>query len=287
MNRHERRGSSPLQIYLHDLEATPLLEAQQERELAGRIAAGDPAARDHLARANLRLVVALARGYLGRGLSLEDLVAEGNLGLMQAVAKFDPVHGTRFSTYAACWIKQAICHALTNTAATIRLPAYMVHLLRQWRRAERRLARDLGSAPGPERVAAELGLTALQRELVARALCTRHLRGQRGCPDEDPWSAEEVPAGVEAPEARVEAEDLRRDLRRRLGRLDDRERAVLTLRFGLDGEDPLSPRQIGQRLGVTREWVHKLELRAVRKLDDAEVPCGLRPRRAARTLQPA
>ena len=135
------RGDSvqtPLETYLREINETALLTAQDERDLAGRIADGDVQARDRMVRANLRLVVNIARGYTGKGLSLQDLIEEGNLGLLRAVEGFDPAVGTRFSTYASYWIKQSIKRALINSAKTIRIPAYMVELLSKWRRATAR-----------------------------------------------------------------------------------------------------------------------------------------------------
>ena len=140
----EANSSSPLQIYLHDINDTPLLSATEERELAVQVALGDPYAREHMVKANLRLVVNIARGYLGKGLSLEDLIEEGNLGLMRAVEGFDGMMETRFSTYASYWIKQSIRRAVMNHGKPIRLPAYMVSLLSKWRRASAVLADRLG-----------------------------------------------------------------------------------------------------------------------------------------------
>ena len=141
--RGGKKGASlqtPLETYLREINETSLLTAQDERDLAGAIADGDVRARDRMVRANLRLVVNIARGYTGKGLSLQDLIEEGNLGLLRAVEGFDPAVGTRFSTYASYWIKQSIKRALVNTAKTIRIPAYMVELLSKWRRATARLA---------------------------------------------------------------------------------------------------------------------------------------------------
>src|SRR3989454_12212012 len=144
---------SPLETYLREINETPLLKAEEEKELAYRIEEGDNQARDHLVRANLRLVVNIARSYIGKGLSLQDLIAEGNLGLLRAVEGFDPTMNTRFSTYASFWIKQSIKRALVNTAKTIRIPAYMVELLSKWRRASAKLQDELGRAPTQEEIA--------------------------------------------------------------------------------------------------------------------------------------
>src|SRR5437868_14995208 len=137
---------TPLETYLREINETPLLSAEQERELAYRIEDGDSEARDRMVRANLRLVVNIARHYTGKGLSLQDLIAEGNLGLLRAVEAFDPSMNTRFSTYASYWIKQSMKRAVVNTAKTVRLPAYMVQLLNDWRRAADRLQDELGRA---------------------------------------------------------------------------------------------------------------------------------------------
>jgi RNA polymerase primary sigma factor len=221
-------------------------------------------------QSNLRLVVKIARDYLGRGLVLDDLIGEGNIGLIRASEEYDPSFGTRFSTYASYWIKQAIRHALINTTATIRLPAHMVGLLTKWRRAERALTRDFGFSPSPDQIAVFLVLTESQRDLIDKARRATQLRFEGGGGEaEGGWCPDESSESQESPDATLEADDDRKDLMRRMERLDDRERAILALRFGLEGELPLTWKEIGRRLGVTREWVRKIELRAVRKLDDS------------------
>ena len=157
--RREFNPASPLQIYLQDINDTPLLSAEQERELADRVAAGDPYAREHMVKANLRLVVNIARGYLGKGLSLEDLIEEGNLGLMRAVEGFDGRMETRFSTYASYWIKQSIRRSVMNNGKPIRLPAYMVSLLSKWKRATAILTDRMGRVPTPDEVGKALRLS--------------------------------------------------------------------------------------------------------------------------------
>ncbi|MGE5755873.1 MAG: RNA polymerase sigma factor RpoD/SigA [Planctomycetaceae bacterium] len=259
-----------LNIYLREIKGDPLLTATEEKTLAEAIARGDVEARTRLIQANLRLVVKIARDYVGRGLVLDDLIGEGNLGLIRAAEEFDPRFGTRFSTYASYWIKQAIRHALINTTATIRLPAHMVGLLTKWRRAERALCREFGYAPSPDQVAVYLGLTESQRELVEKALRASQLRLESGGSEVGGgWSPDESSEASESPDSMLEADDERKDLMHRMERLDERERAILALRFGLGGELPLTLKEVGHRLGVTREWVRKIELRAVRKLDDS------------------
>jgi RNA polymerase primary sigma factor len=234
--------------------------------------------------ANLRLVVKIARDYVGRGIPLDDLIGEGNLGLIRASQEYDPAFGTRFSTYASYWIKQAICHALINTTATIRLPAHMVGLMTRWRRAERSLCRELRRAPTFEEVAAVLGLSETQKTLVSRAQQARQLKLESGLAGEvNRWSPEEAIDRRDRPESALEDQDERERLMSRLERLDERERTILSLRYGLEGAVPLTLKEIGRRLGVTREWVRKIELRAVRKLDDRK-PESLPPRRSARRM---
>src|SRR5438552_17572652 len=152
------------------MNETALLTAKDEQDLAHLIALGDVRARDRMVRANLRLVVNIARGYTGKGLSLQDLIEEGNLGLLRAVEGFDPAVGTRFSTYASYWIKQSIKRALINTAKTIRIPAYMVELLSKWRRASARLAEELGRTPTPEEIARVLGLARKKLPIIKKAI---------------------------------------------------------------------------------------------------------------------
>ncbi|MBV8487421.1 MAG: RNA polymerase sigma factor RpoD/SigA [Planctomycetaceae bacterium] len=263
-----------LQSYFREINEVALLSAAEEQCLAEAIAGGDTDARRRMIQANLRLVVKIARGYLGRGMVLDDLIGEGNLGLIRAAEEYDPRYGTRFSTYASYWIKQAIRHALINTTMTIRLPAHMYGLLTKWRRAERMLCREFGRAASFDEVAAQLGLTEAQKSLVAKARRASHLKLESGLSDEEgSWSPDESTDGSPEPDVAFELNDERAEILRRLDRLDERERQVLLLRFGLTGEFPLTLKEIGHRLGVTREWVRKIELRAVNKLQDT-VPGG-------------
>jgi RNA polymerase primary sigma factor len=277
VRRASHAPTSSLDLYLREIQCDALLTSAEETSLALAIAAGDRDAKARMIRANLRLVVKIARDYMNRGLSLEDLIGEGNLGLIRACQEFNPSYNVRFCTYAAHWIKQSIRHALTNTTATIRLPAHMVGILGKWRRAERLLARDLGREPRPDEIVAHLGLTSSQRELVAHALRSSHLCRDGVRDDEDSWCSDEATAPLAPPDAALEAAEDRRELMRRLERLDDRERAVVTLRYGLGGGTPMTLREVGRKLGVTREWVRKIELRAVRKLDDDYAPPETRP----------
>jgi RNA polymerase primary sigma factor len=282
--------SHDLQSYFRDINEVSLLSADEERELAAAIAGGDDDARARMIGANLRLVVRIARDYLGRGLVLDDLIGEGNLGLIRAVEEFDPRFGTRFSTYASYWIKQSIRHALINTTATIRLPAHMVGLLTRWRRAERVLTRDLGRAPTFDEVAEQLDLTETQKGLVAKARRANQLKLESGVGDDDEyWSPDDSIDPAVGPTSALESSDERTDLLRRLECLDDRERLVVRLRYGLEGATPLTLKEIGAQLGITREWVRKIELRAVSKLENAArepVAAKPAPARAADRCNP-
>jgi RNA polymerase primary sigma factor len=270
-NRAQDRGvPTSLGLYFREIKDDALLTAAEEAELAGAIARGDSNARSRMIRANLRLVVKIAQEFVGRGIPLDDLIGEGNLGLIRAAEEFDPRFGTRFSTYASYWIKQAIHHALINTTATIRLPAHMVGLLTKWRRAERALGRETGRHPTFEEVASHLRLTETQKSLVAKARQAGQVKLESGLSaDAGRWSQDGSIDRPESPESLLEADDERAILLRRMNRLDDRERAILAWRYGLEGELPLTLKEIGRRLGVTREWVRKIGLRAVRKLADA------------------
>jgi RNA polymerase primary sigma factor len=279
--------SDSLSLYLREIKDESLLSAEEECTLAEAISHGDDQARSRMIRANLRLVVKIARDYVGRGLVLEDLIGEGNLGLIRASEEFEPRFGTRFSTYASYWIKQAIRHALINTTSTIRLPAHMVGLLTRWRRAERAIYREQGRTPSFGEVAQVLGLSETQRSLVAKACQARQLKLQnRLAAGGSRWPPDESSDDYQRPEAVLEADEERRALWRRMERLDPRERAILALRYGLEGELPLTLKEIGRRMGVTREWVRKIELRAMRKLDEdrTDLPArGVHERRAAPT----
>jgi RNA polymerase primary sigma factor len=246
----------------------PRLSSDEEIELAARVARGDHQARNHMVQANLGLVHAIAKEFRGRGLEADDLIGEGNLGLIRAAEEFDPGFGTRFSTYAAYWIKEAIHHALMNTTATIRLPAWMVGLLTRWRRAERALGRELGRTPGFDELATSLGLSDRQRTMVARALDAVRLRLEGSYADGAGERILARAADRHPVDEQAEAEEDRALLRSRMGRLDERERLIVSSRYGLEGDPPLTFKQIGRRLGITRKWVRKLEIRALCKLGD-------------------
>ncbi|QEH35798.1 RNA polymerase sigma factor SigA [Aquisphaera giovannonii] len=274
-----RTDVDPGRIYDRDMRRMDLLSEEEERRLGAAAARGDREARRRLVEANLRLVGRIAAQFRGRGVDYEDLIGEGNLGLIRAAEGYDPRFGTRFGTYASYWIKQAIRHALSSKAATIRLPLHMYRLLSAWRRAERLLGRDLGHAPSFDEVAAHLGLTEARKRMVEEARRACRIRSGSGRGGEGgEWSHDEAVDASDAPEADLERADEHAEVLRRMGRLDPRERMVLALRFGLDGDPPRSPREIGLRLGVSRQWVRTIQLGAVRKLLPEAPRAALRAR---------
>ena len=243
--------------YLQDINATALLDARQEKELARRVREGDPAARHRMVRANLRLVVKIARAYTGKGLSLEDLIEDGNLGLLQAVERFDPGRGTRFGTCAYYWIKESINQGLINAARTIRFPAYVVRLLARWRHARARLRDELGRAPAEEEVARELQLPGNQLGIIQKALRVCDAAVPEDAEAGTPLSELAV-ADEPAPGAGLSGAEERARLLALLDRMPVRDSTVLCLRFGLSGAEPMTLNQIGQRLGLTRERVRQI-----------------------------
>jgi len=259
------RGRELLALYLRDIAKVPLLTPEQEQELARRVQAGDAAAERQLTEANLRLVVRVARRYLNRGLSLLDLIEEGNLGLLHAVRKFQPGRGTRFSTYAVWWIRQAVTRALANQARTIRLPVHVELLLGQYAKKKNALTQELGRAPTSQEIAKALGQPLEEIEHLERVsqrpVSLDAPTGQDGgtlqdvVKDDDP-----LPGGLAA------ALRARDDLAGVLQDLPDQERTVVSLRFGLSGEPPLTLEAIGKRLGVTRERVRQVQVAALQRL---------------------
>jgi RNA polymerase primary sigma factor len=259
--------TDPVRLYLRDIAQVPLLTAQEEVLLAQRIEQGDMDALQRFVRANLRLVVSIAKRYLGRGLSLLDLVQEGNLGLMRAVEKYDWTRGYRFSTYATWWIRQAITRAISDQGRTIRLPVHVTDSITRYRRSLAQLTQELGRPPLPEELAEAMSIQPEKLEQIIQA-------AQRTISLDTPFSSEdETNLGdiiadevTRGPQQEAEEVLLQRDVAEVLECLNPRQRLVLQLRFGLGTGTPHTLAEVGDQLNISRERVRQLENEALRKL---------------------
>jgi RNA polymerase primary sigma factor len=256
-----------LRLYLRSIGQVELLTAAQEVELAKRIERGDMLAKRQMVEANLRLVVSIAKGYLGRGLSFLDLIQEGSLGLIRAVEKFDYRRGYKFSTYATWWIRQAVTRAIADKARTIRIPVHMVEKLNRVAHVERQLVQRLGREPEPTEIAAELRWSLEEvRDILRVAQLPVSLEKPIG--DEDESELGDFVADEEVTQPFEEAsEHLQREgVRRALAALPERERQVIELRYGLSGLEPLTLEEVGRTFGVTRERIRQIETNTLKKL---------------------
>lgn len=262
---------SDLQLYLRQINQTPLLTPLEEKHLGWRVINdNDREARDRLVRANLRLVVSIAKNYTNRGLHLTDLIEEGNIGLIRAVEGFDPAQGARFSTYASWWIKQAIKRALINAGQLINIPAYMVEHIAKWKQASHELEVELGRTPTLNELADVMKLPVKKVMIIRRAVramsCTSQMGGGG---DDDSFNLSELFADSrnDQPDETILHDDEVATIRKLLEAIDDREAIVLRLRYGLDGQPPLTLKEIGSQLSLTRERVRQIECEALRKLN--------------------
>jgi RNA polymerase primary sigma factor len=269
-------SADSVQSYLKEIATVSLLSAADEVRLAKLIERGDQRAKDALIEANLRLVVSIAKRHVGRGLTLLDLIQEGNLGLIRAVEKFDWRKGFKFSTYATWWIRQAISRAITDQGRTIRIPVHMADVINRVARTRRELMAEFGREPTSEEVGQALKMKPqkveevqrLMRETVSLETPIGEADASLGdfIEDEDTPQPDEIAADAM----------MKRDIRRILDGLPERERRILELRFGLTGEEPMTLEQVGKRLGVTRERIRQMELKTLRRLQSFRLAKSLR-----------
>jgi RNA polymerase primary sigma factor len=266
----KRRKIDPVQMYLKEIGRVDFLTADEEKELAKRIEKGDLEAKKHLARANLRLVVSIAKRYIGRSpnLTILDLIQEGNLGLFRAVEKFDWRKGYKFSTYATWWIRQAISRALADQSRTIRIPVHMVETLSKYNKVKRRLLKSLGRPPLPEEIAAEMGIEVEKvHHLMKISQRTVSLEAPVGDDENDSVLAEFIKDEKSTPPSLDAARTL---LREKLGEilvdLTEREQKILAMRFGLEDSITHTLEEVGREFGVTRERIRQIEAKALEKI---------------------
>ena len=261
------RMNDPVRMYLKEIGRVPLLNADQEIDLAKRIENNDDEAKQELAEANLRLVVSIAKRYVGRGMSFLDLIQEGNMGLMKAVDKFDYRLGFKFSTYATWWIRQAITRAIADQARTIRIPVHMVETINKLIRIQRQLLQDLGREPTPEEIGAEMDMsTDKVREILKIAQEPVSLETPIGEEDDSHLGDFIEDKDATSPEQHASYELLKEQLEEVLDTLTDREENVLRLRFGLNDGRTRTLEEVGRVFGVTRERIRQIEAKALRKL---------------------
>ena len=263
--RHD--GDSAIRLYLREIGQVKLLTVQEEIDLAARIKKGDKKAREHMIKANLRLVVKIARDYDGIGLPLLDLISEGNIGLMKAVERFDPKKGGKLSTYGSWWIKQSIKRALANQSKTIRLPVHLVDKLSKMRRMAMKLQEEFGREPTDEELAAELDTTATRiRQMRTAAIRPASLDAPVGDDDSNTYSEMVEDERAVNPYEELEDKTVTGMLQDMVKHLDEREATILRYRFGLDGGNEKTLEEVGAKFNVTRERIRQIQNLALRKL---------------------
>ncbi len=260
-------GDSAIKLYLREIGLVKLLTPQEEIDLAAKIKKGDKKAREHMIKANLRLVVKIARDYEGIGLPLLDLISEGNIGLMKAVERFDPAKGGKLSTYGSWWIKQSIKRALANQSKTIRLPVHLVDKISKMRRMSMKLQEIFGREPTDEELAAELGTTAARvSQMRTASIRPASLDAPVGEDDSNSYSEIVEDERATNPYDELEDKTVTGMLQEMVKHLDAREATILRFRFGLDGGAEKTLEEVGEKFGVTRERVRQIQNLALRKL---------------------
>src|SRR3974390_1548146 len=260
-------GDTAIKLYLREIGQVKLLTPQEEIDLAARIKKGDKKAREQMIKANLRLVVKIARDYEGIGLPLLDLISEGNIGLMKAVERFDPSKGGKLSTYGSWWIKQSIKRALANQSKTIRLPVHLVDKISRMRRTAMKLQEDLGREPTDDELGGELGISASRvAQMRMAAIRPASLDAPIGDEEEKNFAEVVQDESADTPYEQLEEKTVTRMLQEMVKTLDPREATILRARFGLDGGPQKTLEEVGQKFGVTRERVRQIQNIALRKL---------------------
>jgi RNA polymerase primary sigma factor len=260
-------GDTSIRLYLREIGQVKLLTPDEEIQLAARIKKGDKKAREHMIKANLRLVVKIARDYEGIGLPLLDLISEGNIGLMKAVERFDPAKGGKLSTYGSWWIKQSIKRALANQSKTIRLPVHLVDKISKMRRTAMKLQEMLGHEPSDEELADEMGMTASRvRQMRQAAIRPASLDAPIGDDDSNNFSDVVQDENATSPYENLEDKTVVNMLQDMVKHLDEREATILRYRFGLDGGTEKTLEEVGVKFGVTRERVRQIQNLALKKL---------------------
>ena len=260
-------GDTAIKLYLREIGLVKLLTVQEEIELAARIKKGDKKAREHMIKANLRLVVKIARDYEGIGLPLLDLISEGNIGLMKAVERFDPAKGGKLSTYGSWWIKQSIKRALANQSKTIRLPVHLVDKISKMRRVTLRLHEELGREPTDDEVAGDMSIpTSRVTQMRMAAIRPASLDAPIGDDESNSYSEVVEDENAESPYQHLEDKTVTKMLRDMVTTLDSREATIVNSRFGLDGGPEKTLEEVGVKFGVTRERVRQIQNIALRKL---------------------
>jgi RNA polymerase primary sigma factor len=260
-------GDTAIKLYLREIGQVPLLTPQDEIDLAARIKKGDKAAREHMIKANLRLVVKIAHDYEGFGLPLLDLISEGNIGLMKAVERFDPAKGGKLSTYGSWWIKQSIKRALANQSKTIRLPVHLVDKISKMRRVAMKLQEELGREPSDEELGEELGISPSRvAQMRTAAIRPASLDAPIGDDDSNNFSEIVQDENADTPYEQLEDKTVTSMLQEMVKTLDQREATILRYRFGLDGGSEKTLEEVGQKFGVTRERVRQIQNIALNKL---------------------